>query len=568
MGLGRGVAVMAIWVLLAAALAPPPPAAKAQESGEIPPPPANGETPPPQASAENRPPQATAESRPPLAPPVALPVADPLYDDLRALVARRVIAIPGLTARPRSTFALAPALASALARAETLGAGQRADPVLARVAAALADPLRATGIDSTARPRPVLLQAGNLGSRFQVSGFARFQAEASPDRGFVLTDSTRAGFRFSWIVWPNLHLFEELYVADVAGGREFADPLVADTDIIIFQDRVYAGLHTRYADVILGRDRLGWGPGAKGSLLLSETSRPFTHLRLERDFLDGRVHAVVVNGVLSQAERRYVAFHRLEWQVSRQLRIAAAEGARYNADGFEPLYLVGIVPYPLVGRLLERDNASRASDELVRNNVIWDLDASYFLFHGAEIYGELLLDDIGTETSETPTRLAYQLGGLLVRDLHAFPLTLRGEWTRVWRYVYSVFYGADFVHEGIPLGYPQGPDSRGVRLAGTVEARPGLELGALGERIDRGEDALGVFWDPDDPALAGADASRFGGTVERQWRLLGTARWRPSYPIPVEAILELGGAWVRNSGHQAGEERSGMTGRFVLGIER
>jgi hypothetical protein len=469
------------------------------------------------------------------------------------------------------SFGLAPALATALAEAETLDTGSPSDPVLARVAAALADPLLATGLDPSARPRPVLLELSDgdaSGSRFQVSAFARFQAEAAPERGFVLTDSTRAGLHFSWIVWPNLHLFEEVYVADVAGGREFADPLVTDTDIIIFQDRVYAGLHTRYADVIFGRDRLAWGPGANGSLLLSETSRPFTHLRLERDFLNGRVHAVVVNGALSQAERRYVAFHRLEWRVHPRLRIAAAEGARYNADGFEPLYLVGIIPYPLVGRLLERDNDSRQSDGLVRNNVIWDLDASYFLLDGAELYGELLIDDIGTGASDNPTRLAYQLGMLHARDISGFPLTLRAEWTRVWRYVYSVFYGADFVHEGVPLGYPQGPDSRVVRLAGAVEVWPGFEVGAIGERIDRGEDRLGVFWDPADPALAGADPSRFGGTVERQLRLLGTLRWRPSFTVPIEASLELGGAWVRNAAHQPGEELSGMTGRVVLAIER
>jgi hypothetical protein len=111
-----------------------------------------------------------------------------------------------------------------------------------------------------------------------ISAFARFRAEAAPDRGFVSTDSTRAGLRFSWIVWPGFHLFEELYVADVPGGRQFADPLVPDSDIIIFSDRVYAGLHTRYADIVLGRDRLAWGPGRPS---LAETARPFTHSRLD-----------------------------------------------------------------------------------------------------------------------------------------------------------------------------------------------------------------------------------------------------------------------------------------------
>jgi hypothetical protein len=496
---------------------------------------------------------------------VAVPVRDPLYDDLRSLTVRRQIRVPGLFARPASSYRLAAALARRSRAGPTPGDATPGDPALDRARAALADPLRQTGLDPAAPRSPVLMEFGDEASRLQISAFARFQSEAAPDRGFVLTDSTRAGFHFSWIVWPGFHLFEELYVADVPDGHEFADPLIADTDIIIFQDRVYMGLHTRYADLTLGREHLAWGPGVIGGLLISPGSAPFTQLRLERGFLDGRIYAVVVNGVLSQAEERYVAFHRLDWQVTERLRFAFSEGARYNADWIEPLYLVGIIPYTVVGRLLERDNEIRENDDLVRNNVMWSIDASYFLRDGAEIYGELLIDDLGTDTSQTPTRIGYQLGALIASRLGGRPLTIRGEWTRVWRYVYSVFYQADYIHDGLPLGYPQGPDSRHIHLDAAIEVRRGLEIGAIGERIDQGEDGLGVFWDPDDPAQAGADAGDFAGTVERQWRLLGSCRYRPSSSI--EAAIEFGGSWVRNSAH-TDEDRAGMTGRVVLAISR
>lgn len=492
-------------------------------------------------------------------PPDPYPVASRLYEDLRALHVRGGLRVPGLTARPQSGFTLAAAVAADSATPHTL-------PAFARARAALADPLVVSGLDSTASPHPVLLRVGDQESRLSISAFAGFRAEACPDRGFVLTDSTRFGLKASWFVWPGFHLYEELYVADVPGGREFADPLVADSDIIIFQDRVFAALHTRVADLTFGRDRLGWGPGTTGSLLLAATARPFTQLRVERFFLDRRIHAVVVNGALSQAEDRFIAYHRLDWQATRRLRVAFAEGARYNADFVEPLYLVGIIPYPLVGRLLERDNDSRQSDALVRNNVMWDIDASYLVRDGVEIYGEILVDDLGTETSQTPTRLGYQLGTYVATDVAGFPATFNAEWTRVWRYVYSVFYDADFVHEGVPLGYPEGPDSRLVHVRGAVEVRPGFEVGVVGERLDRGEDGLGVYWDPDDPAAAGADASEFGGTVEGQWRLLGSFRFLPARPIA--ATIELGGAWVTNAVHEPGADRAGLLGRVMLGIER
>jgi hypothetical protein len=147
-----------------------------------------------------------------------------------------------------------------------------------------------------------------------------------------------------------------------------------------------------------------------------------------------------------------------------------------------------------------------------------------------------------------------------------YPATFNAEWTRVWRYVYSVFYDADFAHQGIPLGYPEGPDSRLIHVRGAVEVRPGIEVGAIGQRLDRGEDGLGVYWDPADPAMAGADASAFGGTVEGQWRLLGSFRFLPARPFA--ATIELGGAWVTNAVNEPDASRSGIVGRIMLEIER
>lgn len=518
-------------------------------------------------SAGAQPPDPAPAPEPP-SPPAAVPVADPLYQDLRDLIDRRELEIAGFGARPLSSFLLAQDFARAdSAAGEAMGDTAGTIPAFARARATLADPLAAAGL-GPAQPTGPLLRFAGRETRLDISAFARFQAEAAPERGFVLTDSTRAGLRFSWLIWPSLHLFEELYVADVEGGREFADPLIADSDVIIFQDRAYLAYHTRVADLTFGRDRLSWGPsepGGTGGLLLSNGSRPFTHLRVEGAFFDRRLHAIVVNGALSQAEDRFIAFHRLEWQATPALRIAFAEGAAYQSDFVEPLYLVGIIPYPLVGRLLERDNDDRSSDDLVRNNVMWDADLRYIPRPGVEIYGELLLDDLGTDSSDTPTRLGYQMGGVWLGRLSGRVVRARGEWTRVWRYVYSVFYDQNFIHEGVPLGYPHGPDSRVIHLDTALEVRPGLELGAIGERIDHGEDGLGIAWDPDDPAQAGADASAFGGAVERQWRLMGTARYR--LPPFLEVNLELGGAWVRNAAHLH-DDASGMVGRAILAITK
>jgi hypothetical protein len=409
--------------------------------------------------------------------------------------------------------------------------------------------------------RQALIELAGRDGRFRVEAFARVQAESAPERGFVLTDSTRAGLRCGLTVWPGLYLLQELYVADVEGGRAFADPLIADTDVILFEDRVYAALDTRYAELTFGRDRLAWGPGRSGGLLLSWTARPFTQLRLTHEFLDGRFAATIVNGVLSGVEGRYVAFHRLDWQLHPRLRLGLAEGARYGS-GLEPLYLVGIIPYTLVGRLLERDQDDRASDERVRNNVIWDADASWRIRDGTVLYGEFLLDDLGTADRDTPARLAYQLGVLHVGTLARRELRLRTEWTRVWRHVYSVFYGADFAHEGVPLGHPLGPDSRHVAVWADWVLDAAWTVGATVARQDRGEGRLGEFWDPDDPAARDVDAGRLSGVVERQWHLVGRASFRPHRHL--ETLVEVGPAWVRNAAHVAGARARGLVGRVAV----
>jgi hypothetical protein len=419
------------------------------------------------------------------------------------------------------------------------------------------------GLDSPdPAPGKGLLNLRDENNWLSAETFWNVQAEAAPDRGFVLTDSTRLGLRVSWIVWPGFHLFEELYAAEIDSGRSFGDPLKPGTDIILFQDRVYGAIHTRYLDVLVGRDRLAWGPGSTGSLLLSGTGRPFTQLRLSRTFFDGLFHAVIVNGVLNQTEGRYIAYHRLDWRPQAELRIGLAEGSRYNASGFEPLYLIGIIPYPVVTRLLLRDSEDPATAGAVRDNVMWSLDATWTAHRGLEFYGELLIDDLGIEENDHPTRLGYQGGVYWIRDLFGGEWRNRCEWTRVWNYVYSTFYDANYEHEGVPLGYPLGPDSRHIHVRSSWIPRPDWTFTGVAERLDRGEGRLGDAWIPDDPAFAGAEPGELEGVVETQWLLGAGLGYTPTSQL--ETRFELGPAWVKNANHIAGNDRRGMTGRLIL----
>ncbi len=490
---------------------------------------------------------------PPRQPPRFLNAEDPLYQDLLRLGAEGALELSGLHVWPLEHHRLAQALQKA---APASPAAWRARQ---EVSGALADLDRPGAL----APQP-LIQAVSTDARLEVESFVRLQSEASPGRGFVYTDSTRFGLRFGVDLFPGLRFFQELYVADIDGARRYADPIINDTNIVIFEDRTYAALATRYATFVFGRDRLGLGPGQTGKLLLSPDAEPFTHLRYAGSFLNGRFHAVVINGVLSLPEERYVAYHRADWQVTRGLRVGAAEAARYDSRGFEPLYLLGIIPYPFVQRLEEHDATTRATEGAVRNNIMWSFDASFRPRPGLEGYAEVLIDDLGTSASQIPTRIGYQFGGRWLTDWAGRRLWLSGEWTRIWRFVYSVFYGRDFVHDSAPLGYPLGPDSRHLMGAAELELSRQWALGGRVELQHRGEGRIGDFWDPADPAMQGASPSRFAGVVERQWKALATARLYDSYPL--QGILELGVARVQNAGHVRGKTETGILGRVSIAL--
>ncbi len=492
---------------------------------------------------------------PPLV-PYAVAVSEPVYDDLEALVARGIIRLPELYARPVLSYDVARALQHQVKQNPML----YADPTFKRAIDAFS-----TEVDILQHGRPAanhraFVNIADQDNWLRIESQWRAHSEAFAERGFVFTDSTRCGLRFSWVVWPGFHLFEELYVASIDDGNIYGDPLKPGTDIVIFQDRVYGAIHSRYADIVLGRDRLAWGPGRTGSLLLSKTSRPFTQVRMSRTFFDGLFHAVIVNGVLNQNEERYVAFHRLDFRLHRNLRLGFAEGVRYDASGIEPLYLIGIVPYSIAERLLRRDNDARETDLKTRNNVMWSFDGTWQAHPRLRLYGEVLIDDIAVEANDHSTRLAFQFGTYGIGRLWNRELRLRGEWTRVWNHVYSTFYGIHFDHEGVPLGYPLGPDCRMLHTSADLIVDRTWAVHGVLERQDRGEGRLGAPWMPGDD---NRPSSKYAGVVETQLHARAGFRYTPNATF--EAQVALGPTWIENANHHLGETRRGLSGLVSLG---
>jgi hypothetical protein len=262
--------------------------------------------------------------------------------------------------------------------------------------------------------------------------------------------------------------------------------------------------------------------------------------------------ATAMLGDIDASTGARIASHRIEWFPCERLTVGLGEAARFTSSHWEPLYLVPVLPYTWIQRMLQHDQLDRPGDtsSFVRNNVMGALDASWRAAPGVVLYGEFLLDDQGLKVGGAPTRIGYQAGalGTLTNELGEFSGRL--EFTRVNRYVYSVFYGEDFIHHGKPIGYPTGPDSRTLFGEGRWSPDATWEFSLGGRQVERGEGELGEFFDPDSGAASGSTLS---GVVEKTVGVTAGARWWPRDGVDLELTADR--SWLDNAGHVDGADQ-------------
>jgi hypothetical protein len=423
------------------------------------------------------------------------------------------------------------------------------------------DPRAGWSPDPSHGATPRLYASGPQDQRLEFSAGLEGSAEADRDTATAASGTglhLRAALALDhWLVYSHL------VVGHFDHARSFSDPAVANTDITELTEESYIAYGSGDAawGAQFGRDRWHWGPGDEGSLILSRSSAPLTALayrgRLARLRLDG----IVINATVDAAAGEQLAAHRLEWQPSRDLRLGLSEAARYHASGWSPLYLVGVIPYTLVQRLQVQDEPD--STEALRNNVLFGIDAAWRLAPGTRLYGELAVDDLHAKTSDNPDKIAWQLGWDGAGMIGPQRLTWGAELTRVWRYVYTSYYGRTYAAQGMPIGFPTGPDSRRVRLHLDWDPSPAWQWSASAASTDQGEGTLSDAYVPGSPRVS---ASHFLGVVEHTSEGELGARWWPAGGVDLAATL--GYRWVDNLAHVSGAQHDSPYGRVEFRLTR
>jgi hypothetical protein len=491
-----------------------------------------------------------------------IPVADPIEQEIRILDLFDSRGLHGRIRLPHlATLPLQPI--------ELQGLGQPYDDVNPVTGIALARLERVLGRDRsplfaphpTYTSTPRLFDSSSEKTLLQVSTTIEGLAEREEGDSHIASGSGFHG-RIG-LGLDRLLAFTHYVVGRFDNAQEFANPIVPSNDIIVLPEEAFISYTEERGQwgLQFGRNRWHWGPSDEGSLVLSRTSAPLTGLAFRAHHQALRADGIALSATLSDAADEQLAAHRIEWQLQDGLRAGITEAARYHAPGWEPLYLIGIIPYVLVQRL--QVQAEPDSADVLRNNVVMSFDVAWRVVNGHRVYGELLIDDLHTSGAESPNKYGYQAGYEGAALLGGSRLTWGTEYTRVSRYVYTSFFGRSYVAQGAPIGFPLGPDSRRVRLKVGLDATTDWTMFATATHDDKGENDLD---EPYVPGSGAVDASTFEGVVETTNQVEVGARWWPASGVYL--AMSAGYREIDNYTHVEGRGHRTAIARIEVRIGR
>jgi len=485
-----------------------------------------------------------------------LPVRHAAYEEIEALAARGLLDSIQIYTRPLARIDVARALLRAAATHPDIASNlhyQRLERELARELTDLGAP------PARAESGP-LVDTGDRDGRFRIQAAAHVRGDYDEKRGaahFRFRDETSATARLSFQAGSAFGAFEEIGVTRIRSQRGFIDAIALNSDL---ETTTLRGELTARAGGFTGAagyEMFRWGPGRRGTLLLSDAAGPMGFLSFAHTLL-GRVTATALSGQISRADRKFLAAHRIEAAVTPRLTVGIAEAVRYPSDGIDLLYASGLIPYAIVERIHIRDADTDSVRGGERANIMASLDVVWRPGTALTLYGEILLDDMATENREMPDRIAYQAGFRSERPYGSRTARLLGEYTRVRNFTYAVDYGQNFIHRGHPLGFALGPDVENVFVEAGYELSRDWGLRWTGDFTNHGEGRLGDAWSP---ALGPVPNASLTGVVEERREVWGDVRWLPR--DNVDLSLGLGYRRVRNEDHVAGRERTAWLGRLA-----
>lgn len=243
-----------------------------------------------------------------------------------------------------------------------------------------------------------------------------------------------------------------------------------------------AGKLLRGLTIEAGRDERWWGPGHFGTLLLSDVAGPMSMIsaKFKRGSYEFEsLYAPLGRGV--QGGSRSFYGQKLELKIGSQSRIGFANSVIDPSNSIDPvLFASTFSPIPLI--TAQRIKGGGIGKE--EQNILFQGYLETSLARGSQLYGEVLVDDIGFDNqNNTRNRIGTIVGAHLFTPKDPTRLGTYIEYANLqFRTYLDLGQGPDYTYyyRGRPLGYPVAPFGGGAggaeSLRGEIYWRPTRKL--------------------------------------------------------------------------------------------
>ena len=451
-----------------------------------------------------------------------LPVGDPAYERLERLAALGLINDGLLNARPLGREAMAAMVHEARERAT-----------------GLSDPWIESDL------RAVELRLASLGSWRDPVTDARY---ASGDGGPVPVGLERRGDRLE--SGGNARLGVEVGATirswlAVGYQPEIRYPVGPENDLDVATRSAYAVLEGWGLALTAGRESLWWGPGFRGSLLLTDNAPPFDLLRIEAAQpwrvpwigpMSAHVFVTRLEAGYADIPNPYLAGVRLAFRPHPLLEFGLARTALFGGEG-RPVD-AGLL-WDVIRARGENNPGNNPGNQLAAADITVRIP---WKVQPLTVYGELGGED---EANGLPSHPGSVIGLYLPTVLNRPQWEVRAEWAdNTWAHVPGIWYQHSlypYRYKGFVIGHPMGTDAR--MLSGELAYRPttSVRVSLLydefqdevfgpaersarspGAKIDyqRGPDTVAVqyrYFREEDPASASTSGHTVDLTYQRVW---------------------------------------------------
>lgn len=233
-----------------------------------------------------------------------------------------------------------------------------------------------------------------------------------------------------------------------------------------YQSEAAFHISTQYGDFQISKSPVIWGFSPEHSPILSGRTQTFPYInysykykKLGFHFLHGSL-LPFESGLIHEMEdypQKYLAAHRIELDVNKNLTVSFNEMVIYGNRPFEIEYLIPVNFYwPAEHNQGDRDNLLMA------------VDCSWRIKPGLRLYNTVFWDELSWEkvlTKWWANKFVFQTGFHWVSKISPYLTDLRVEATisRPWTYTHEEVVNS-YTSAGIGLGVPLGPNSQSLLL--------------------------------------------------------------------------------------------------------